>query len=437
MWHPFTHHGQWGTEAEPVVVIERAEGNTLIDTDGRRYLDAISSLWCNTLGHQVPAIDDAIRAQLGKVAHSTMLGLSSRPAVELAAKLADLCPGDLSRVFFSDAGATAVEIALKIAVQHSELVHGGKRKKILTLEDAYHGDTMGSVSLGYSSWFHRHFDHLKFDVGKLPCPYASKRLQGLELSAFERQLIDGAVKAIEDAGSELCAVVIEPLMQGAAGMIDQPSGYLKAVADATKRVGGLLIADEVATGFWRTGRRFACDHEDVTPDIMCLAKGLSGGYLPMAATLVTPQVFEPFAGGGPDGRNTFFHGHTFTGNALGCAASLAALDTLEAIAASGQIGQMIEALTYSIGHLNFHENVREIRQRGLMVGVELAQFDGAPYPKEARMGHRVAMHARSLGVLLRPLGDVLILMPPFSLSPAELEQAVDALIDSIEEVCGE
>ena len=411
IWHPFTHHGVWGSEDEPIVVIERAEGNEIIDTEGRRYLDAISSLWCNTLGHRVDAIDNAIRDQLDKIAHSTLLGLSGTPAIELATRLAKLCPGDLNRVFFSDAGATAVEIALKIAVQYSRIKHDKPRGKILSLAEAYHGDTMGSVSLGYSSWFHRHFDHLVFDVGKLP------------------HNIEGAVAMIEEAGDELCAVIIEPLMQGAAGMIMQPPGYLKAVADACQSVGGLFVADEVATGFWRTGERFACNHEDVVPDIMCLAKGLSGGYLPMAATVVTNAVFEPFAQGLPTGERTFFHGHTFTGNALGCAASNAALDALESIADTGRVADMVSLLTELLIPLKSHPQVNEIRQRGLMVGIEIKHES----PTD-RIAYAIAQESRSRGVMLRPLGTVMVLMPPFSFSDDELKRTVSTLRESLDHV---
>lgn len=421
LWHPFTHHGLWGGADDPVVVIERAEGNELIDTQGRRYLDAISSLWCNTLGHRVPAVDEAIRAQLSRVAHSTLLGLSSRPAVELAEKLAALCPGDLERVFFTDAGATAVEVALKIAAQRARLVEGDEtpRRRFLTLDDAYHGDTMGAVSLGFSPGFHRAFEHLAFPVGRLP-----------------REL-DGAVAAVRAAGHELCAVVLEPLVQGAAGMLTQPPGFLAAVAQATRDVGALLICDEVATGFWRTGRRFACEHEGVVPDVLCLAKGLTGGYLPLAATVVTPAVFEPFASGRADGARTLFHGHTYTGNALGCAAALAAVEVVERFAARGRIAALEGRLARALAPLVDHPHVLEVRRRGLMVGIELVADRRGPrrFERTDRVGHRVAHHGRMNGVLLRPLGDVMVLMPPFSFTDDEVGRAVAAVQHGVDAVC--
>jgi adenosylmethionine-8-amino-7-oxononanoate aminotransferase len=421
LWHPFTHHGLWGGPDDPVVVIERAEGNTLIDSEGRRYLDAISSLWCNTLGHRVPEIDRAIEAQLSLVAHSTLLGLSARPAIALAARLAELCPGDLDRVFYSDSGATAVEIALKIAVQRARIVEGAgtARTRIVTLEEAYHGDTIGSVSLGFSSWFHRHFDHLVFDVVRIP------------------PRTDEAVRTIESLGGSLAAVVLEPLIQGAAGMLVQPPGFLAEVARATKKAGGLLIADEVATGLWRTGHRFAVEHEAVLPDLLCVAKGLSGGYLPLAATVVTPAVFEPFASGVADGARTFFHGHTYTGNALACATAMAALDALEGLAAAGRIGALIDRLTRALAPLADHPHVKEVRQEGLMVGVELIadRARGRPFPIEARIGHHVAHHARRNGVMLRPLGPVMVLMPTFSFSDEELDRTVSALRAAIDAEC--
>ena len=421
LWHPFTHMGVWGGPDDPVVVIERAEGNELIDTEGRRYLDAISSLWCNTLGHRVPAIDTAIRAQLDRFAHSTLLGLSSRPAIELAERLAALCPGDLERVFYSDAGATAVEVALKIAAQRTRIVEGehSKRRRFLTLDDAYHGDTLGAVSLGFSPGFHRAFEHLAFPVGRLPRDTA------------------GAVAAIHATGPALCAVVVEPLVQGAAGMLLQPRGWLAAVARATREVGALLICDEVATGFWRTGRRFACEHEGVQPDLLCLAKGLTGGYLPLAATVVTPAVFEPFASGGADGARTLFHGHTYTGNALGCAAALASLDALEQLATDGRIAALEQRLALALAPLAHHPHVLEVRRCGLMVGIELVADQRGPrrFGRPQRVGHKVAHHGRDRGVLLRPLGDVMVLMPPFSFGNDELDRAVRAVQDGIDAIC--
>ena len=373
VWHPFTHHGHWGTEDEPVLIIERAEKNELIDTEGRRYFDAISSLWCNTLGHRVLAIDEAVRSQLDRFAHSTMLGLSSRPAVELARKLAELCPGDLDRVFYSDSGATAVEAALKIAAQHTRLIEGPSttRTRFLALDLGYHGDTMGAVALGFTSLFHGSFAHLVFPVERLPSLDLASRSEGETKEAFFARRIAETVRAIHAAKDELCAVVVEPLVQGAAGMILQPPGYLAAVAKATRDAGALLVCDEVATGFWLTGARFACTAEAVVPDILCVAKGLSAGYLPLAATVVRPHVFEPFRRGTARGEATFFHGHTYTGNALASAAALAGLDLLEALAASGRIGEMALGLERSLAPLSDHPKVLELRQRGLMIGVEL------------------------------------------------------------------
>lgn len=436
IWHPFTHHGLWGTESDPAVVIVGAEKNELIDAQGRRYLDAISSLWCNTLGHRVSAIDDAIRAQLERFAHSTLLGLSSEPAIRLAARLAELTPGDLSRSFFSDAGATAVELALKIAIAHAEITHGPKRRKILTLGGAYHGDTMGAVALGYSDFFHRHFSHLVFPVEKLPCTDFAHRPEGESEAAFAERVTAEAVRQVHEAGDTLCAVVMEPIIQGAAGMILQPKGFFAAIAEAARTVGSLVIADEVATGFWRTGRRFASEHENVVPDILCVAKGLTGGYLPLAATLVRPHVFEPFASGGADGRRTLFHGHTYTGNALGCAAALAATDALETLAHTGRIDRLAERLAKRLAPLHSHPHVLEVRQVGLMAGIELvaARSPRKAYDPSLRIGNTVAQEARRRGVMLRPLGPVMVLMPPFSFSDDELDRAVATLIASIDAV---
>ncbi len=321
LWHPFTQMQEW--LADSPLVVAAAEGNYLIDTEGRRYLDGVSSLWCNVHGHRRPEIDAAIRAQIDRVAHTTLLGLASPPSAELAARLVARAPADLTRVFYSDAGATAVEIALKLALQYWRL-KGEERPRFVALTEAYHGDTLGAMSVGFSEPFHRFFEPL-LPVVRVPAPYALERERGLDpaaaLSAAEASL-DEALTRYRGA---VAAVILEPVMQGAAGMWPQPDAYLPAVRALTRRHDTLLICDEVATGFGRTGRLFACDHTATAPDILVLGKGLTGGYLPLAATLATEEIFAAFLG--PyDGYTAFFHGHTFTGNALACAAALASLD---------------------------------------------------------------------------------------------------------------
>ena len=313
LWHPFTQQQTW-TEQAPLV-IERADGTTLFDVEGRAYIDGVSSLWCNVHGHRHPAIDAAIREQLDRVAHSTMLGLSHPPAIELARRLVELAPPGLQRVFFSDSGSTAVEIALKMAyqwwAQREDRAGRPPRTTFIRLRDAYHGDTIGSVSVGGIDLFHACYGPLLFDSLAAE-PGDAAHMQAL----------------LAEHGERVCAVVVEPLVQGAAGILVHPPGYLRAVRELCDRHGVPLVCDEVATGFGRTGAMFACEHENVAPDLMCVAKGLTGGYLPLAATLTTERIYEGFLGA-PEQQRTFFHGHTYTGNPLACAAALATLDVFE------------------------------------------------------------------------------------------------------------
>ena len=328
LWHPFTQMREW-LAADPLV-IDAGDGNYLIDADGRRYLDGVSSLWCNVHGHRHPEIDAAIRAQLERVAHTTLLGLASPPSAELAARLAAIAPAGLTRVFYSDAGATAVEIALKLALQYWRL-RGEDRPRFVALVDGYHGDTLGAMSVGFSEPFHRFYTPL-LPVERVPAPYVLRRTTGVD----EDAALAGALAQLEAAlrrhHGTIAAVVLEPLMQGAAGMWPQPAAYLPAVRELTRRYDTLLVCDEVATGFGRTGRLFACDHTGTAPDLLTLGKGLTGGYLPLAATLATEEIFRAFLGPYEE-YTAFFHGHTFTGNALACAAALASLESLHAGAA--------------------------------------------------------------------------------------------------------
>jgi adenosylmethionine-8-amino-7-oxononanoate aminotransferase len=406
IWHPFTQQQGW-VEEEPII-IESAEGTTLTDTEGRRYIDGVSSLWCNVHGHRHPRIDGAIEAQLGKVAHSTMLGLSHRPAIELAKRLAQIAPPGLGRVFYSDSGSTATEIALKIAFQYWAQ-NGQTRPKFITLKEAYHGDTLGSVSAGGIDLFHATYRPLLFDTLKA---------EPGDIADIER-LLSGN----ED---QVAAVMLEPLVQGAAGMLMQPPGYLAAVRRLCDRHGVLLICDEVATGFGRTGTMFACQQEGVAPDLMCVAKGITGGYLPLAATLTTERVYEGFLGDHDEYR-TFFHGHTYTGNPLACAAAIATLDVFEEERTLESLQPKIELLTQLLQPIAQLPSVGEVRQRGFMVGIELTGSDA-----ELRMGHQVTLEARERGAIIRPLGDVIVLMPPLAITGAELQRLVAITRQAIE-----
>ncbi|WP_183342142.1 adenosylmethionine--8-amino-7-oxononanoate transaminase [Conexibacter arvalis] len=407
LWHPFTQQLGWSEEAAPIIA--RAEGATLFDTDGNAYIDGVSSLWCNVHGHRHPAIDAAIRAQLDRVAHTTMLGLSHPPAIELARRLRDLAPAGLTRVFYSDSGSTAVEIAVKMAFQWWAQRGEPARTRFVCLENAYHGDTLGSVSVGGIDLFHSRYRPLLFDA---------LRVAAGDAEALERTLARH--------GAEVAAVIVEPLVQGAAGMLLQPPGYLRAVRELCDRHGVLLICDEVATGFGRTGRMFACEHEQVSPDLMCVAKGLTGGYLPLAATLATEAIHDGFLGAHADYR-TFFHGHTYTGNPLACAAALATLELFDSERTLEMLQPKIVLLERELAaRVAPLEAVAEIRQRGFMVGIELAGFDPA-----LRTGHRVTLAARRRGAIVRPLGDVVVLMPPLSIAPEQLRRLVEITAGAI------
>jgi adenosylmethionine---8-amino-7-oxononanoate aminotransferase len=406
LWHPFTQQRGW-VEEDPVIV-ERGEGTDLIDVDGRRYIDGVSSLWCNVHGHAHPRIDAAVRDQLSKVAHSTMLGLTHRPAIELAQRLVELAPPGLTRVFYSDSGSTATEIALKMAFQYWRQ-RGQDRRRFVSLRMAYHGDTIGSVSVGGIDLFHSLYEPLLFD--------ALKAEPG-DAAGMERLL-----RAHE---GEVAAVIMEPLVQGAAGMRVHPPGYLRAVRDLCDRHGVLLILDEVATGFGRTGRMFACEHEGVAPDLLCLAKGITGGYVPLAATLASERMYEGFLGRHEEFR-TFFHGHTYTGNPLACAAALATLDVFREERTLERLSGKTRLLAELLEPVSAHPAVREVRRCGFMVGIELEE-----HPLPVRIGHRVTLEARSRGAIIRPLGDVVVLMPPLSISEHDLHRLVEITADAID-----
>ena len=409
VWHPFTQQQGWAEE-EPLIV-DRAEGCELIDTAGSHYIDGVSSLWCTVHGHRHPRIDAAVRDQLDRVAHTTMLGLTHPTAIELAQRLTAIAPPGLTRCFYSDSGSTATEIALKMAFQlwRQRGESEAQRTRFISLKDAYHGDTIGSVSVGGIDLFHSTYRPLLFDTLKA---------EPGDVADMERLFCAHP--------GEIAAVIMEPLVQGAAGMLVHPDGYLRSVRELCDRHGALLICDEVATGFGRTGRMFACEHEGVAPDLLCVAKGVSGGYLPLAATLATEEVYDGFLGQFEEYR-TFFHGHTYTGNPLACAAALASLDVFEEERTLEHLDPKIELLGDFLRAVEALPGVAEVRRRGFMVGIELTE-----HPAELRMGHRVTLEARSRGAIIRPLGDTVVLMPPLAISTSELRRLVAITAASIE-----
>jgi len=434
VWHPFTQMQEWMGE-EPLI-IERGEGHYLIDVQGKRYLDGVSSLWCNVHGHRKKELDDALKQQIDKIAHSTFLGLSHVPGIELAAKLIEIAPKGLKRVFYSDSGATAVEVALKIALQYWQLRGETNRTRFASLVEAYHGDTIGAMSVGYSETFHRFHRSLLFPVLRLTSPHVFRYVKGLKEQEALTAAVQEAEEKLSSQKSSLAALIMEPLMQGAAGMWAQPVGYVKALSEICRKNRILFILDEVATGFGRTGKMFACDNEGVSPDILCLAKGITGGYLPLAATLTTEEIFSAFLGEYGEYKS-FFHGHTYTGNPLGCAVALA---NLELFRKEKILEKMQPKIVYLKCRLEKEflplAHVGDVRQWGFMVGIELVEDKSARkgYAPERRIGYRVVLEARKRGVMIRPLGDVIVLMPPLTMTDDELKGLLDVTLESIKAV---
>jgi adenosylmethionine-8-amino-7-oxononanoate aminotransferase len=434
VWHAFTQMSEY----EPLI-IERAHGTTLVDIDGREYLDGVASVWCNVHGHRHPRLDAALREQLDRVAHVTSLGTSNPTTIKLARRLTELAPAGLDRVFFSDNGATAVEVAIKMALQYWRQRSDPRPEKTvyLALGDAYHGDTLGSVSVGGVERFHAMFQPLLFEVLRAPAPDMYRLPEGVS----REQALAHYLRAVEEIlardHERIAALVVEPLVQAAAGMRMHPRGYLAGLRELAHRYDVLLIADEVAVGFGRTGKMFACEHEGVTPDFLCLAKGLTGGYMPVAATLTTSAIWQAFSGTYAESK-TFFHGHTYGGNPLGCAVALATLDVFDEEHTLANLPPKIERLAEHLARMAEHPHVGDTRQCGLIGAVELVRDRATrePFPWNERHGHRVCEWARTQGVLLRPLGDVLVIMPPLSVSLEQLDRICEALAGGIRAVTG-
>jgi adenosylmethionine-8-amino-7-oxononanoate transaminase len=423
LWHPFTPMSLW-LEGDPLV-ITAGEGFHLIDSDGNRYLDGVSSLWCNVHGHRVPEIDNAIRAQLDKIAHSTMLGLANEPSIVLADRLMKVVPPNLKKVFYSDAGATATEIAFKLAVQYWFNTGHPEKNEFIAFTEAYHGDTVGAMSIGRMPAFHKPYLPLLFKVHFAPTPSPGTpgegRGEGFSSLNKVRQIL-------EKHHEKTAAICIEPIVQGAGGMIVQPPGFLTQLRKLADEFNVLLICDEVATGFARTGKMFAVEHENVQPDLMTLAKGLTGGYLPLAATLATQKIFDAFLGA-PAGNKTFFHGHTYTGNPLACAAAIANLDLMQKNDIVGNVARNAPQLAQLLAPLKQLPHVGDIRQKGYMVGIDLVKEKASrqPFDRALRVAHAVCHRLRSRGVILRPLGDTIVLMPAPAMPLSDLQEIVASL----------
>ncbi len=430
-WHAFTQMATY----EPLV-IEHAEGVWLYDCQGNRYLDGISSMWCNLHGHRNPSIDEAIRKQLNKVGHATSLGMATPSAVELARRLAELAPGDLNHVFFGSDGSSAVEAALKIAFQYwrqSDSPQPGKTRYV-ALGGAYHGDTLGSVSVGGIDIYTANFRTLLFDVHRLPIP--DSRL--LEIGAPPNYYLSQLEELLEEHHQEIAAMVLEPRIQAAAGMIFHPTGYLRGVRELTRKYDVLLIADEIVTGCGRTGSMFACESEEVVPDLLCLGKSLTGGYLPMSATIATPDIYKAFLGDMSSGR-AFLHGHTFGGNPLSAAAALASLDLMASDDVQTRLLAQIEQLSKILHELGSLPFVAGVRQLGMIAALDLAPAGTSRecFPEKLRVGHQVCREALKREVWLRPLGNTLVIMPPLCISADELDFLGRVIYESLQTVMQE
>ncbi|HHN65288.1 MAG TPA: adenosylmethionine--8-amino-7-oxononanoate transaminase [Nitrospirae bacterium] len=433
IWHPFTQMKEW-VESEPVI-IEEGRGVFLKDIYGRWYIDGVASIWVNVHGHRRREIDEAIKAQLDRIAHSTLLGLGNVPSVELAERLVSIAPRGLTRVFYSDNGSTSVEVALKMAFQYWQHKGEKNRTAFLCLNNAYHGDTIGAVSVGGIELFHEIFRPLLFRSYRAPSPYCYRCELGLEREGCGLACLEEMERILRRHHEEIAAIIIEPMVQGAGGMILFPEGYLRGVSGLCKKYGLLLIADEVAVGFGRTGRIFACEHEDVVPDFLCLSKGITGGYLPLAVTLTTEEVYSAFLGEFSE-LKTFFHGHSYTGNPLACAAAMASLELFFRDNILDAVRQKEGILKDWFEEIRALPHVGDARGIGLIGGVELVEDrqKKTPYPYELKMGYRVCEHARQKGLLIRPLGNVVVIMPPLCISQRELQRMLDIIAESIEEV---
>jgi adenosylmethionine-8-amino-7-oxononanoate aminotransferase len=435
IWHPFTQMGDYMT-SDPLI-IERGEGFHLIDTEGRRYIDGVSSLWVLVHGHGRKELTDAMERQSRELCHSTMLGLANVPAVVLAKKLAEITPRGLEKVFYSDNGSTSVEIAVKMSYQYWQQKGEKGRKRFISFLNGYHGDTIGSVSIGGIDLFHKVYRPLLFRSYKSPSPYCYRCPMKLDRASCGMACVDKFERTVRRYKDEVCAVVIEPLVQGAGGMITQPDGFLRRISTIAKENGLHFIADEVATGFGRTGSMFACEQEGVEPDFLCLAKGITGGYLPLAATVTTQEIFDGFLGRF-DEFKTFFHGHTYTGNPVACSVAVENLALFEKERTIERMADKVALLRDELRRFADLPAVGEVRQRGFMVGIELVRNRKTkrPYPPGAKIGQNVTLAARKRGAIIRPLGDVIVLMPPPAIDPGTLKELVDVTYDSIKEATG-
>ncbi|AYA76434.1 adenosylmethionine--8-amino-7-oxononanoate transaminase [Bacillus sp. Y1] len=431
LWLPFTQMKDYD---ENPLIIESGKGIKVKDIDGKEYYDGFSSVWLNVHGHRKKELDDAITKQLGKIAHSTLLGMSNVPATELAEKLIEISPEKLTRVFYSDSGAEAMEIALKMAFQYWKNTGKPEKQKFISMNNGYHGDTIGAVSVGSIALYHQVYGPLMFESFKAPIPYVY-RFEGGDPAQCRDECLDTLEQLLIENQQEIAALTIESIVQGAGGIIMMPEGFLTGVRELCTKYSVLLIVDEVATGFGRTGKMFACEHESVQPDIMAIGKGITGGYLPIAATLTTEEIYMAFYDDYHK-LKTLFHGHSYTGNQLGCAVALENLRLFDSEKIVEQVANHSEDLHLLLNELHSLPHVGDIRQLGFMCGIELVRSKETkePFPAETRVGYQVTLKMRELGMLTRPLGDVIVFMPPLVSTREELRAMVMIMKEAISEV---
>ncbi|WP_332631443.1 adenosylmethionine--8-amino-7-oxononanoate transaminase [Halalkalibacter flavus] len=434
LWLPFTQMKDY--DLDPLI-IESGNGIKVKDIHGKEYYDGFSSVWLNVHGHRKKELDQAIKDQLEKIAHSTLLGMTNVPATELAERLVELTPDDLTRVFYSDSGAEAMEIALKMAFQYWKNIGKPQKQKFVSMKEGYHGDTIGAVSVGAIELFHHVYGPLMFESFKAPIPNVYRSESG-DPDQCRDECLQKLEELLKEHHEEIAALSIESMVQGAAGMIVMPRGFLQGVRALCTKYDVLMIVDEVATGFGRTGKMFACEHDGVQPDLMAAGKGITGGYLPIAVTFTTEKIYEAFY---DDYENlkTFFHGHSYTGNQLGCAVALENLRLFESERIVENVQRKSEHLKEILLDLYSLPHVGDIRQLGFMCGIELVQdkLKKTPYPFERRIGYKVSLKMRELGMLTRPLGNVIVFMPPLVSTKSELESMVSIMKEAIESVCEE
>ncbi len=435
-WHPFTQMRDY-MQSEPLI-ISQGEGAYLYDIEGNKYFDGNSSLWLNTFGHQNKQITDAIKIQLDQIAHSTMLGLANVPATNLAKKLVEITPGGLDKVFYSDNGSTAGEIAIKMAFQYWQQCESPQpeRMTFITFDNAYHGDTIGGVSMGGFPLFHGIFGPLLFERFSVSYPVYSKYTSKETPEQINAKCLEQCERILKEHAHRVAAVMIEPLVQGASGILTQSPGFLRGLRELCDRYDTFLITDEVFTGFGRTGTLFACEREGITPDFMTLAKSITGGYVPLAATMTTQRVFEGFLGR-YDEFKTFFHGHSFTGNPLGCAAALANLDMMERENTLARINELGHHLSKKLDVLfEASDHVKDIHSIGLIAGIDLtkSRTNQEDYPIEEQVGAKVCFALRKHGIWLRPLGNTLVIVPPYISTEAEIDHLMDAILHCLRDL---